>query len=92
MNGSPFDAFSILVRFTEPVTGFVAAVTPAEHAEAILLYGRDELVPQSRVLLDEDATVAFDVPEPSRAALHAAGCLVISLFGHLRRRARKRGT
>ncbi|MFK8111487.1 MAG: Ig-like domain-containing protein [Rubripirellula sp.] len=51
----PFDAFSIRVQLTQPVTGLVVGVNPGEDTEATLLYGRDDAVPQDMVLIETTA-------------------------------------
>ena len=56
----PFDAFSLRVFLDESVTDFVVGVNPGEDAEATLLYGRNEPLPQDMVLIDEDANVTFN--------------------------------
>ncbi|MCH1495223.1 MAG: dockerin type I domain-containing protein, partial [Rubripirellula sp.] len=48
----PFDAFSLRVYLKSAVTDFVVSVNPGEDAEAMLLYGRDEAVPQDFVLVE----------------------------------------
>ncbi len=58
---TPFDAFSLRVRFIEPVTDFVASLSLSENSEAILIYGADDAVPLESVLIDEDASVRFNV-------------------------------
>ncbi len=47
----PFDAFSLRVFINQPVTDLVIGVNPGEDAEATLLYGRDDAVPQDMVLI-----------------------------------------
>ncbi len=58
---TPFDAVSVLVQFTKPVSNFMADVNPGEGDEDTLLYGRDDALPQSLVLIDDDAVVTFNV-------------------------------
>jgi Bacterial Ig domain/Dockerin type I domain len=48
----PFDAFSLRVVITQPVTGLVVGVNPGEDSEATLLYGEDNAVPQDMVLIE----------------------------------------
>ena len=49
----PFDAFSLRVFINQPVTDLVISVNPGEAAEATLLYGRDDPLPQDMVLIDD---------------------------------------
>lgn len=51
----PFDAFSIRVMVTQPVTGLVVGVNPGEDAEATLLYGEDNALTQDLVLIETDS-------------------------------------
>ena len=48
----PFDAFSLRVYMKSAVSDFVVSVNPGEDAEAMLLYGRDDAVPQDFVLAE----------------------------------------
>ncbi|MDA9778114.1 Ig-like domain-containing protein [Rubripirellula sp.] len=48
----PFDAFSLRVYLKSAVTDFIVSVNPGEDTEAMLLYGRDEAVPQDFVLVE----------------------------------------
>lgn len=58
----PFDAFSVPIIVTEPVTGLIASLNPPDVGDGILLYGTeegDEQVPPEMILLDEDSRVSI---------------------------------
>lgn len=48
----PFDAFSLRVYMKSAASDFVVSVNPGEDPEAMLLYGRDDAVPQDFVLIE----------------------------------------
>lgn len=48
----PFDAFSLPVFINRPIQGLRLQLTPAEDDEAILLYGRNDRLPQDLILLE----------------------------------------
>ena len=56
----PFDAFSLRVFLNQPVTDLVIGVNPGEDAEATLMYGRDDAVPQDMVLLQAAANITIN--------------------------------
>jgi len=75
---TPFDAYSIRVKFLEPVTNFVVDLTPNADPEAVLLYGEDDVIPTELIRIDEDARLVFNVvPEPSSSLLGVLGMLVV---------------
>jgi len=85
----PFDAYSLRVRFIQPVTSFVADVVPGAAPEAILLYGDVSPLPPSMVLLDEGASVEFiAVPEPGGDLLSAMAIVVTLMCTAQRRHVR----
>lgn len=58
---NPFDVASLRVKFVEPVSSFIATVSKSSLREGILLYGQDSPVIDADVLIDEDASVTFNV-------------------------------
>lgn len=48
----PFDAFSLPVYLKSEVSDFVVSVNPGEDAEAMLVFGRDDAVPQDFILVE----------------------------------------
>jgi hypothetical protein len=69
----PFDAFSLAVKFVEPVTDFIVAVQPnaAQGAatESILIYGEDDRVPISNDTVIIEGVNDADLLGNGRAAL-----------------------
>ncbi len=60
----PFDVFSLVVFFDAASSLPVdVSVNPGEGDEALLLYGDNDPVPQDLILIDEDATVKFNVSD-----------------------------
>ena len=48
----PFDAFSLPVYLKSEVSDFVVSVNPGEDPEAMLVFGRDDAVPQDFILVE----------------------------------------
>lgn len=75
----PFDAFSLRVYLKSEVTDFVVSVNPGEDAEAMLLYGRDEAVPQDFVLVESIDTNGNGVNQVVlNATVNAPGVLAFN--------------
>lgn len=75
----PFDAFSLRVYMKSEVTDFVVSVNPGEDAEAMLLYGRDEAVPQDFVLVESIDTNGNGVNQVVlNATVNAPGVLAFN--------------
>ncbi len=69
----PFDAYSLTVKFTQPVTDFVVSVQPnadqGAATESILIYGEDDRVPISNDTVIIEGVADADVLGNGRAAL-----------------------
>ena len=74
----PFDALSVRVFFNQEITGLNVSVNPGEGEEAMLLYGRNDPVPQDLILIDENATVTFNVGAGGNTAPVLAGPVTAS--------------
>lgn len=55
----PFDAFSVPVMVTKPVTGLGVSLNPSERIDGILLYDAGYLITPEMILLDGDSSLSI---------------------------------